>query len=295
MNFLGFGPSPTIEIDYSGPERRTVSVRGDSPGQTETLPLFSGTETISGQVRVTPPPGKKLEHMGVKIELLGQIELFFERGNFYDFISLVRELEPPGELTTSKVHPFEFSRVEMQHESYNGINVRLRYVLRVTITRNYAANFVKDFKLWVRNLVDVPPQINNSIKMEVGIEDCLHIEFEYQKSKYHLKDVVVGKIFFLLVRIKIKHMEIEIRRKESTGTGANMCASELSHQKICLQVYTSRCSGEHTTFYQKAFSATVEALPYLVCLVFTKSTRACLRHKYSVRYWRGFRSANACT
>ena len=33
--------------------------------------------------------------------------------------------------------------------------------------------------------------------------------------------MVVGKIFFLLVRIKIKHMEIEIRRRESTGTGAN--------------------------------------------------------------------------
>lgn len=31
------------------------------------------------------------------------------------------------------------------------------------------------------------PEINNSIKMEVGIEDCLHIEFEYAKSKYHLK------------------------------------------------------------------------------------------------------------
>jgi hypothetical protein len=59
---------------------------------------------------------------------------------------------------------------------------------------------------------------------QVGIEDCLHIEFEYQKSKYHLKDVVVGKIFFLLVRIKIKHMEIEIRRRESTGSGANTYA-----------------------------------------------------------------------
>ena len=32
-----------------------------------------------------------------------------------------------------------------------------------------------------------PPEINNSIKMEVGIEDCLHIEFEYNRSKYHLK------------------------------------------------------------------------------------------------------------
>ena len=44
--------------------------------------------------------------------------------------------------------------------------------------------------------------------MEVGIEDCLHIEFEYDKSRYHLKDTVVGKIYFLLVRIKLKHMEV---------------------------------------------------------------------------------------
>jgi vacuolar protein sorting-associated protein 26 len=60
--------------------------------------------------------------------------------------------------------------------------------------------------------------------MEVGIEDCLHIEFEYNKSKYHLKDVIVGKIFFLLVRIKIKHMEIAILKKENTGNGPNIYA-----------------------------------------------------------------------
>lgn len=35
--------------------------------------------------------------------------------------------------------------------------------------------------------------------MEVGIEDCLHIEFEYDKGSYHLRDTVVGKIYFLLV------------------------------------------------------------------------------------------------
>jgi vacuolar protein sorting-associated protein 26 len=60
--------------------------------------------------------------------------------------------------------------------------------------------------------------------MEVGIEDCLHIEFEYNKSKYHLKDVIVGKIYFLLVRIKIKHMEIAILKKENTGSGPNIYA-----------------------------------------------------------------------
>jgi len=66
------------------------------------------------------------------------------------------------------------------------------------------------------------PEMNSSIKMEVGIEDSLHIEFEYNKSKYHLKDVIVGKIYFLLVRIKIRHMEIAIIRRETTGSGPNV-------------------------------------------------------------------------
>lgn len=41
------------------------------------------------------------------------------------------------------------------------------------------------------------------------------------KNRYHLKDVIVGKIYFLLVRIKIKHMEIAIIKRESTGIGQN--------------------------------------------------------------------------
>ena len=57
--------------------------------------------------------------------------------------------------------------------------------------------------------------------MEVGIEECLHIEFEYDKSKYHLADVVVGKVYFLLVRIKIKHMELAVIRREAAGAGPN--------------------------------------------------------------------------
>lgn len=40
--------------------------------------------------------------------------------------------------------------------------------------------------------------------------------------RYHLKDVIVGKIYFLLVRIKIKHMEIDIIKRETTGTGPNV-------------------------------------------------------------------------
>lgn len=98
--------------------------------------------------------------------------------------------------------------------------MRLRYFLRVTIVRRLT-DIVKELDIAVHTLSSYP-EMNSSIKMEVGIEDCLHIEFEYNKSKYHLKDVIVGKIYFLLVRIKIKHMEIAIIKKETTGSGPGM-------------------------------------------------------------------------
>ena len=59
--------------------------------------------------------------------------------------------------------------------------VTLRYLIRVTIARRLA-DVVKEKDIWVHSF-RMPPEINNSIKMEVGIEDCLHIEFEYNKSK----------------------------------------------------------------------------------------------------------------
>lgn len=40
--------------------------------------------------------------------------------------------------------------------------------------------------------------------------------------RYHLKDVIVGKIYFLLVRIKIQHMELQLIKKEITGIGENL-------------------------------------------------------------------------
>lgn len=164
-------------------------------------------------------PGSKLEHQGIKIEFIGQIEMFYDRGNHHEFISLVKELARPGDMIAHTSYPFEFSCVEKPFEVYTGANVRLRYFLKVTIIRRLA-DVVKELDIAVHTLSSYP-EMNNSIKMEVGIEDCLHIEFEYNKSKYHLKDVIVGKIYFLLVRIKIKHMEIAIIKKETTGTGPN--------------------------------------------------------------------------
>ena len=53
--------------------------------------------------------------------------MFYERGNHYEFVSLVQELAIPGEIRQSTTYDFEFKNVEKQFESYTGINVQLRY------------------------------------------------------------------------------------------------------------------------------------------------------------------------
>ena len=70
----------------------------------------------------------RLEHQGIKIEFIGQIELDYDRGNHHEFLSLVKELARPGELTQNTAFDFEFNQVEKPYECYTGANVRLRFV-----------------------------------------------------------------------------------------------------------------------------------------------------------------------
>ncbi|KAG1467667.1 hypothetical protein G6F56_004284 [Rhizopus delemar] len=125
--------------------------------------------------------GKKQEHNGIKVEFVGSIELFYDKGKSHEFLTLSQELAAPGELRQNSTYDFEFKNVEKQYECYIGINVKLRYFVRVTVARRLA-DTIRERDIWV-NSYRMPTEVNNSIKMEVGIEDCLHIEFEYNKSK----------------------------------------------------------------------------------------------------------------
>ncbi|XP_025412787.1 vacuolar protein sorting-associated protein 26B-like isoform X1 [Sipha flava] len=217
QTFFGLGQTAELEIVLDRPDGKKKL--DESSKKDQSLIYYDG-ETVSGKVNVIlKKSSSRLEHQGIKVEFIGQIEMYYDRGNHHEFTSLVKELARPGEMLQNTSFNFEFLNVEKPYETYTGSNVRLRYFLRVTVVRRIY-DIVKEIDIIVHTLSSYP-DMNNSIKMEVGIEDCLHIEFEYNKCKYHLKDVIVGKIYFLLVRIKIKHMEIAIIKRETTGSGPN--------------------------------------------------------------------------
>lgn len=219
MNFFGFGSSAKIAIQFEDEKNRGVVTEKieSKKGVTQiNLPVYGGKEDVSGTIVVQTK--KSIDHIGVKAEMFGVIEILYDRSNRQEFLHSVKELSPPGTIVGKKAFKFHFADTNKQYESYNGLNVRLSYFIRVTISKNYSGNITENRQFIVQN-TSVVPEINNSIKMEVGIEDCLHIEFEYDKSKYHLNDIVIGKIYFLLVRIKIKHMELAIIKREQAGQG----------------------------------------------------------------------------
>ncbi|UJR25513.1 hypothetical protein I4U23_006859 [Adineta vaga] len=223
MDLLGLGSKVDVEflLDPQG-QRKQVEVKLDDNNKRALQHIYYDGEDVGGMVQIQLKKNSKVEHQGIRLEFVGQIEMLNDRSTIHEFINLSKLLAFPGELIESTSIDFHFPNVEKPYESYIGINVKLRYFIRLTIIRRFT-NTVSERDICVQQLSQFP-EINNSIKMEVGIEDCLHIEFEYNKSKYHLKDVIVGKIYFLLVRIKIKHMEIAILKKETTGNGPNIYA-----------------------------------------------------------------------
>eukprot|EP00993_Chasmostoma_nieuportense_P002234 NODE_3048_length_1040_cov_30.604600_g2906_i0.p1 GENE.NODE_3048_length_1040_cov_30.604600_g2906_i0~~NODE_3048_length_1040_cov_30.604600_g2906_i0.p1 ORF type:complete len:308 (+),score=65.50 NODE_3048_length_1040_cov_30.604600_g2906_i0:57-980(+) len=226
-NLFGFGAAVRINVTFDdAATRKRVGVKKfneeTQQHEKEVLYLFTNHDSIKGQVVLSTAAGKRVDYTELICELVGQIVLNGETRETYEFTSLAQVLDRNSYLEELKVLDYTFENVEALHESYSGIGVRLRYFIRVTLTRSYVPNMVEEQEFWVQNITHEADMINNSIKMEVGIEDCLHIEFEYDKAKYHLNDVVLGKIYFLLVKINLKFMELSILRRETTGAGTSI-------------------------------------------------------------------------
>ncbi|OMJ17719.1 Vacuolar protein sorting-associated protein 26B [Smittium culicis] len=180
-SLFGFGPSIEINIQLDDEELKQKIEYKVSRDLRESAPLYFDGEAVSGKVLISVADNQKLIHNGIKAEFIGTIEMFYDRGQQYNFVMMAQEIASPGEIKNTVSFPFEFKNAEKQFETYIGINVKLRYFVRITIMKR-VGKVEKEKDLWVHSYI-IPPEINGSIKMEVGIEDCLHIEFEYNKSK----------------------------------------------------------------------------------------------------------------
>lgn len=183
------------------------------------LPAFGPMEDVSGTVFLKVGKRGKVEFTGIKLELLGKIEIK-GRPTEGDFVYLARELAYPGTITADSSYPFSFPRCEKPFDSYYGSFAKVRYFLRVCVTRNYRKNLISELEFAVAS-PSFPPEDCKNLRLEVGIEQLLHIDFEFLSSHFVLTECIIGKIFFLMVRLPIRRMDIIIKRRETLFSGTD--------------------------------------------------------------------------
>ena len=82
--------STPLDIDIvleDADERAMVDVKLDK-NRSEKAPLYLDGESVKGAVTVRPKDGKRLEHTGIKVQFIGTIEMFFDRGTHHEFLSM---------------------------------------------------------------------------------------------------------------------------------------------------------------------------------------------------------------
>ena len=196
--------------------RKRISIK-EKNGDMTKLPTFNDRENVTGKVIINLNKTKKMEHTGIKIELVGLIENLQDKKNVSRFISLAKDLEPPGSLSTEITNlPFSFSSVEKQFETYRGNNMQVRYLLRVTLsTKMRTFTYDQEFGVINPQQDSVMLKENDPIRLEVGIEDWLHLIFEINRSKFYLKDCITGHVVFKKVSIRLKSMELQLIKRET--------------------------------------------------------------------------------
>lgn len=71
-------PPCQISIAFEGDEdRKTAPLY---PGELNTYPIFSREDLVKGAVKIACNPGKRIEHQGIRLELIGQIGKQTTRG-----------------------------------------------------------------------------------------------------------------------------------------------------------------------------------------------------------------------
>lgn len=176
---------------------------------------------------------EEMKHYGIRIDFCGVLDFPGGLRPSTTFCHLSSNLAAEGRLKSTQIaeFPFEFKRVELPHESYHGRHLEIKYFVRVSVKRGLGSDLQGQRAIWVRDYTPplIPETAINSVdvidaidvidgwKLEVGLEDQLHINFTSPKSHFALTDCIEGELHFSLVNLKIKSADLSLVRREIVG------------------------------------------------------------------------------
>ena len=183
-------------------------------------PTFFTDEDIEGKIELKFKK-PNFEHYGIRAELHGIIEKYNPiNSTITEFTNLGIEILRPGIIENlSTIVPFSFKNTKLIHESYKGLYAQVKYYIKIIINSNII-NYTYEEEFAAVNPNDEGILIENddSIKMSVGIQNLLSIDFELEHINYNCRGTIKGLISFNYIHLPIKFVEIQLLKNESVFT-----------------------------------------------------------------------------
>lgn len=172
------------------------------------IPVFKNDDSLHGTVKISIGKSKKLDHQGIRVELIGRAETPPIKNS--DFISTNKELDPTGSLLEDREYEFSFNRFDKPFETYIGNKAKIYYFIKVTIKR--PIDLVAEAAFAV--LLDYPPKNQEGATTISLREDNASIDVDFKRFSYHMRDVIEGTVKLAKSRCDLKNIELKIVREE---------------------------------------------------------------------------------
>lgn len=199
---------PEIIIDINGdPEAKKYLQKFSSLE----YPVFINPSTVKGHITFIAPEGKIVNHKGIILSLFGDYR-DQENRSVHRFFVRKQTLQPEGSLTNSYETDFSFDSLKIPTATYYGTSMNAIFGIEATVNYTFSKT-VKEEQFIVLFYKTTPQPV--PIHNEIGMRNVLHIEFVFPKSAYDCQECVSASAFFILVKIRIVELYIEIFRFES--------------------------------------------------------------------------------
>lgn len=165
--------------------------------------------------------GGQFEHGGVTIRIVGSIDdLLGGSGGrpSNTFLSSSLTLAPAGSSDLLEL-PFTFGALSLQHESFEGNRIHVRYSLQVTMKRSISDRTFER-TLWIQNrdsLPSISDHIPKPMKLDVGLQEMLKLAITMEDSEFDWKGIIKGWLNFEMVQAPIISADLCILRRELMG------------------------------------------------------------------------------
>jgi hypothetical protein len=161
--------------------------------------VYLSTEVVTGQLRVTAPPGLKVWHWGIKLECECSIS-FFETLSTIDVATVKVDVAPEGYLEGAHTFDFELA-LPTSPASYDGDFFAIRHSVIATIVRSwYTFDVMQQLPIAVQELSPAP-EAGVEFKGELGVSkitlpDCGNCFFDFGRAMLNINETMEGTLVF---------------------------------------------------------------------------------------------------